>query len=387
MTTAVFLNALGITNPLGVGKAQVAEALFAGSQAGLVRRDDLIPDRSITVGAVVGELPDMPESLAKHDCRNNRLMLLALAEIDSDIRAIIDRYGANRVAVVMGTSTSGVSDAEPAISQKMETGEFPAGYSYARQEMGELASFVAARFGVTGPALTISTACTSSAKTLGTARRYIRAGICDAAIVGGADTLCKLTLNGFHALDSLSDGICNPFSVNRDGITVGEGAAVFVLSRDEAMIRLAGVGESSDAHHLSAPDPAGRGAETAMRAAVEDAGIASTSVGYINLHGTATRLNDAMESGAVSRVFGREVSVSSTKPMTGHMLGAAGANEIAFLWLAMHKDGKLPPHLWDGMVDPDLEPINLGGQGAAKAMLSNSFAFGGNNISVLLQAA
>lgn len=388
MTAMVFLNALGIANPLGVGKAQVTQALLTGSQAGMERRRDLIPETEITVGAVSRNLPEIPDILIQHASRNNRLMSLALDEIDHDIRAAIDRYGASRVAVVMGTSTSGVGGAEPAIAHKMATGAFPDGYRFAQQDMADLAAYVAARFGLTGPALTISTACTSSAKTLGMARRFIRTGVCDAAIVGGADTLCKLTLNGFHALEALSGGICNPFSANRDGINIGEGASVFVLTRDEAAIRLAGVGESSDAYHLSAPEPTGLGAEAAMRAALKDAGRAPSDLGYINLHGTATRLNDAAESAAVSRVFGQELPVSSTKPMTGHMLGAAGANEIAFLWLALHADGKLPPHVWDGELDRDIPVLNFDGQRAAtRAMLSNSFAFGGNNISVLLEAA
>jgi 3-oxoacyl-[acyl-carrier-protein] synthase-1 len=211
--------------------------------------------------------------------------------------------------------------------------------------------------------------------------------------VGGADSLCRLTLNGFASLEALSPGMCNPFSVNRDGINIGEGAAAFLVTPDPEAVELLGIGETSDAFHVSAPDPEGAGAEAAMREALIDAAIGADRVGYINLHGTATPLNDSMESLAVAAVFPDTVPCSSTKALTGHLLGAAGATEAAYLWLTLHpgfNPGRLPPHVWDGAADPELAPLDLVARdtpysaGAPGVMMSNSFAFGGNNASLVL---
>jgi 3-oxoacyl-[acyl-carrier-protein] synthase-1 len=217
--------------------------------------------------------------------------------------------------------------------------------------------------------------------------------LADAAIAGGADTLCKLTLAGFGSLGALSPGVCNPFSVNRNGINIGEGGALFVLSPDACPIELAGLGESSDAYHVSAPDPDGKGAESAVFSALEDAGLGADEISYVNLHGTGTALNDSMEALAMNRIF-QNVPCSSTKAMTGHTLGAAGALEASFLWLTLSPEfnsgEQLPPHLWDGQRDPDLPEIHLtdGREGSAKGVhicLSTSYAFGGNNAAVILR--
>ena len=225
------------------------------------------------------------------------------------------------------------------------------------------------------------------------ARRLISAGVCDAAIVGGADSLCRLTLNGFDSLEALSAGRCNPFSVNRDGINIGEGAAAFLVTPEPAAVELLGLGETSDAYHVSAPDPDGVGAEAAMRSALDDAAVGADEIAYLNLHGTATPLNDSMESRSVAAVFPATTPSSSTKAMTGHLLGAAGAVEAAFLWLTLDpllNPGHLPPHLWDGMTEPGLPPLDLVDPGtpysthSAGIMMSNSFAFGGNNASLIL---
>jgi 3-oxoacyl-[acyl-carrier-protein] synthase-1 len=212
-------------------------------------------------------------------------------------------------------------------------------------------------------------------------------------VVGGADSLCRMTLNGFGALEALSPGLCNPFSANRDGINIGEGAAAFLLTPDAATVNLLGAGETSDAYHISAPDPDGAGAIGAMEQAIGDAAIAPDEIAYVNLHGTGTALNDAMESRAVRAIFPAATPCSSTKAMTGHTLGAAGAVEAAFLWLALHpafNPGRLPPHLWDGAPDPDLPSLTLVEPGTpfdlgpGAAMLSSSFAFGGNNVALVL---
>jgi 3-oxoacyl-[acyl-carrier-protein] synthase-1 len=219
----------------------------------------------------------------------------------------------------------------------------------------------------------------------------IRMGLCDAVVTGGVDTLCGFTVAGFSALESVSAAPCNPLSAARNGINLGEGAALFLMSREPAAVALCGWGESSDGHHMSAPDPAGGGARLAMEAALRRAGIAAADVDYINLHGTATVQNDAMESRAVANLFGAHVAVSSTKPFTGHTLGAAGAVEAAFCWLAMQDDnpeGRLPPHLWDRVQDPALPVLNVVRPGdrlgrPLRWALSNSFAFGGSNATLV----
>lgn len=384
------LVAMGIVCPLGMGKAETASGLFAGSRAGLVQRGDLIPAREIYVGAVDGALPAVPSSYA---ARNNRLMLAALEEIREEVENAARRFGRARIAVILGTSTSGVAEGESAFAAYRATGGWPAGFDYRLQELGGLAAFVAHALALSGPAYTIATACSSSAKVFATARRLIEAGLCDAAVVGGADSLCRTTPNGFGALEALSRGLSTPFSRNRDGINIGEAAAAFLVTREEAPVTLLGIGETSDAHHMSAPDPDGRGAMAAMQAALADAGLAPSEIDYVNLHGTGTPLNDSMEGLAIATLFGLDVPCSSTKGMTGHTLGAAGACEAAFLWLALQPDfasGRLPPHVWDGVRDPAIPAIRLVEAGAARpagkptAMMSNSFAFGGSNVSLIL---
>jgi len=393
MSRALFLNDCGIVSPLGRGRLATIRALAAGTRDGLLLRDDLLPGRSVYVGTVTGDLPAPPAAAASLDCRNNRLMLVALNEIADSVAAAADRYGRHRIAVVLGSSTSGIAEGENALSQLRRTGAWPDDYHYRQQETGNLAEFAARALGLTGPAYTVATACSSSVKVFASARRLIRAGLADAAIVGGADTLCRMTLNGFAALQALAADRCNPFSMARDGITIGEGAAAFLMSEAEGPVQLLGIGESSDAHHATAPDPEGGGAILAIRQALDDAGLHAEAIDYINLHGTGTPLNDAMESKAIARIFGSGTACSSTKGMTGHMLGATGGCEAALLWLTLDPASgaeMLPPHLWDGRPDPALPPLNLVGPGTALperrrlAMLSNSFGFGGSNVALIL---
>lgn len=389
----VYLNALGLVTPLGRDKSEVACNLFRGSLTGLIERTDLLPQRTVHVGTVPWTLPELPTHLTHLDCRNNRLALAALCQIEDTVKEIASRAGAHRVAVVMGTSTSGIAEGEEALASRLEKGVWPSGFCYSRQEVGNLAKFAAAYFELTGPAYTITTACSSSAKALASAQRLIATGLCDAAVAGGADTLCRMTLTGFDSLEALARYYCNPFSRNRDGINIGEGAAVFLMSREPSPVALLGAGESSDAYHVSAPDPEGVGAARAMHRALEHAKLSPEAISYINLHGTATPLNDAMEGRAVAEVFGGNTPCSSTKPMTGHMLGAAGAAEAAFLWLMLepqYATGLVPPHIWDGAADPAIPILNLApaaysiGLPDRCAALSNSFAFGGSNASVIL---
>ena len=258
------------------------------------------------------------------------------------------------------------------------------------QEMFNLADFIADDIGVQGPVFTISTACSSSAKAFVTAKELIVSGVIDAAIVGGVDSLCGMTVNGFSALDSTSASLCQPSSNNRDGINLGEAAALCILRKDKGQIKLLGCGESSDAHHMSAPHPEGEGAITAMKQAILAAELASSDIDYINLHGTATKKNDAMEAIAVNKVFGHLTPCSSVKGMIGHTLGAAGATEIGLCWLMMQNDNRTYiPHCWDGVIDndvPELALTKVGQYSSSKInnCLSNSFAFGGNNVSIII---
>lgn len=390
--TAVYLSAPGMINALGATTDAIVDALGRGVAPGMAPRADA--PAGGWVGRVTAPLECAPPAaLAHFDCRNNRLLLAALAQIQPLVDAAIARYGPRRIGVVIGTSTSGVDAAEHALARRAATGAMPAGFDYRQMEIGTAAPFVRAVLGVTGPAYTLSTACTSSAKAFAAARRLLQLKICDAVIVGGADSLCELTLQGFASLESVSPGRTNPMSRNRNGINIGEGAALFVMSRDEAAIRLAGVGESSDAHHISAPDPAGHGAEDALRAALADAGVAASAIGYVNLHATATRLNDEMEANVTARVFPHGVPASGTKPLTGHMLGAAGATELGFGWLTLARRIALPAHVWDGEHDPALPALDLvrderrlAGDAAGRYVMSNSFAFGGSNASLILGA-
>jgi 3-oxoacyl-[acyl-carrier-protein] synthase-1 len=323
--------------------------------------------------------------------RNNQLALAALARILPAVNSCIERFGSERVGVVIGTSTSGIAEGEMALREYAMTGALPQRFHYGQQELASPAAIVAETLGVTGPAYVHSSACASSAKALASAARLIRLKICDAVIAGGVDTLCAFTVAGFAALEAVSATRCNPLSRNRNGINIGEGAALFLMSREPSVVALRGWGESSDGHHMSAPDPAGVGARLAIEAALSRAGIAPAQIDYINLHGTATVQNDATEARVVHALFGEKASVSSTKPFTGHGLGAAGAIEAGLCWLAMQDDnpaGKLPPHLWDGVADPALPALNVAEPGASlghplRWALSNSFAFGGANTTLV----
>jgi len=265
-------------------------------------------------------------------------------------------------------------------------GDWPESFAYQRQEIGSPAAFVAAHLGLDGPAYTLSTACSSSARALASGRRLLALGLCDAVIAGGADSLCALTVNGFAALEAVSDQPCLPFSPNRRGINIGEAAALFLMTPEPGGIQLAGYGESSDAHHISAPLADGSGAQAAMQAALNMAGVSVAQVDYVNLHGTATAQNDSMEAQAIYQLFGEQAPCSSTKALTGHTLGACGALEAAFCWLAL-REGCLPPQVNDGVIDSALAPIRLATAEAAplRRALSNSFAFGGNNAALLLE--
>lgn len=387
----VFLQEVGLVCALGSGRRQVLERLLAGDTSGMVGASSPPPGRQVVVGRVAGDGLPVPARLAAHDSRNNRVLTQAVEQLRAPLERLLSRYGPARLAVVIGTSTSGIEEGLDSLRAHSATGALPPRYHYLQQSLGGPALYLAQHLGLEGPAWVVSTACTSSANAFASARGLLATGLADAVLVGGADTLAGLTLAGFGALESLSPRRCNPLSRNRDGLNLGEAACAFLLTRDEGPVALLGVGLSSDAHHMSAPHPEGRGAAAAMRQALDDAQLAPGAVDYVNLHGTATPLNDAMESKAMAQVFGeRQPPCSSTKALTGHTLGTAGALEAAFCFLALcgeDPQGRLPPHVWDGEADPALPALRVVDPAAAvrpRVAMSNSFAFGGNNVSLVL---
>ncbi len=391
----IYLEDLGIACSLGLGKQAIADALFLCPLLFPDCTESLLSGRTTCVRRVPFDVPALSPKFNHFNSRNNSLLKLVLDEIAERVENAVQVFGSSRVGVVLGTSTSGMLEGERGFSHKMNTGVWPEDYHYQQQETSSPSDFASLYFGISGPSYTISTACSSGAKALCSARRLIQAGICDVVIAGAVDTLCNLTLNGFDSLELLSEKVCSPFSNNRNGITLGEGAAVFLVTREEKSdIEFGGGGESSDAYHISAPEPNGEGAERAMREALKMASLSPDDIGYINLHGTATPLNDEMESYCIKRVFGETVPCSSTKALTGHTLGAAGAIEAGFLWMALSQENSktipLPPHVWDGNGDPSLPSILLARPGDTLSpingkfnLMSNSFAFGGSNASLI----
>lgn len=385
----VYLNHASVNCALGDDLASVETNLFDApeKQEFLTTTELYSPGQLLPLGLVRGDLATV--AIADADSRNNRLLSSATTPLLAEIERLKSRYGTARIGIVIGTSTSGIAEGEAAVRWQNDHLSLIPGYRYTTQEFSAPTRFLARWLGVSGPAWVVSSACTSGGKALTCAARLLRLGVCDAVVAGGVDTLCRMTVAGFSALQVTSARRCNPFSVNRDGINIGEGAAMFILSRQEGPVRLAGWGETSDAHHISSPDPEGKGAEAAMAQALAMENLAAERVDYVNLHGTGTQQNDHMEGLVAARVFGRKPACGSTKPLTGHTLAAAGAIEALFCWLLLQRsDGKLPQHRWDGVPDPVF--ASLGGLGRtalaspARYAMSNSFAFGGNNLALLL---
>lgn len=388
----LYLNDLGILSAAGNDGSEMMRHLLAGDRSGLVRTDEYSPDRPFYVGAVQAELPEIGEKYSVYDCRNNQLLLAASSQIKATVNSMIKKYGVDRLGVVIGTSTSGVRNTELAQAEVARGRPKPQKFHYKQQQFAGGADFLAHVLGLKGPAYAISTACSSSGRAFASARRLIALDLCDAVIVGGADSLCRFTVAGFEALESLSAGLCKPFGLHRDGINLAEAVSLFVLSKDEGPVLLQGIGASSDAYHFSAPDPGGSAVVAAMEMALADAQVRPEQIDYINLHGTATPLNDAMESKAIRQVFGEAVAVSSTKGMTGHALGASAALELGICWLLLtqrDEQGLLIPNINGDVLDGALPALNYVRPGQSlgrriKQCQSNSFAFGGNNISIII---
>ncbi|MGJ0508236.1 MAG: beta-ketoacyl-[acyl-carrier-protein] synthase family protein, partial [Methylocystis sp.] len=351
------------TSSIGRGLAPTLEALRR-RKSGLKSCAFDTVDLPTFIGEVDGvDEVQLPAHLLEFDCRNNRLAQLGLEQdgFADAVKAAVAKYGRDRVGIFVGTSTSGILQSELAYRRRdPETGALPSDFVYSKtQNTFSVADFTRQYFGLSGPAVAISSACSSSAKVFASARRMMEAGLIDAAIVGGVDTLCLTTLYGFNSLGLLSQQACRPFDAQRDGISIGEAAAFALLERpadnvDEDVVLLLGVGESSDAYHMSSPHPEGLGARMAMEQALKMAGLEAADIDYINLHGTATQSNDAAEAKAVAAVFGGDTPCSSTKGMTGHTLGAAGGLEAVICALAL-RHGMLPGGLNVTELDPAIQ--------------------------------
>jgi len=382
------VTAYAALNALGTTTRDVIAALRDG-RSGLGPCPLDLPFETPT-GTVAGPLPLLPAALSAWDSRTARLAVAGLDEVMPAIARAIARHGADRVALVVGTTTSGLARTEEAYHELTRTGALPKDYELHRQHsFGAMIEALRRVTGIGGPSFAVSTACSASAKAMGCAQRLLATDTADAVLVGGVDALSQTTLRGFHSLQILSPVFCRPFSRDRRGINIGEGAAYLLLEREgDAAVSLLGVGESSDAHHMSAPDPTGEGARTAMASALAQAGRSPDDVDYINAHSPGTRLNDLSEGLAVTSLFGARVPIASTKGFTGHLLGAGGATEAVFSIVAIEQ-GWIPRSVGADPVDTDLglQVPTARLDRPCRHVLSNSFAFGGSNVSLLFGRA
>ncbi len=393
----LWLSHFTATSSIGRGLDQTLAALRE-RRAGLVPCAFETVDLATFIGEVAGvDAVQFPAHLADFDCRNNRLALLGLMQdgFVEAVRAAIAKYGAQRIGLFLGTSTAGILQTELAYRRRDPvSGAFPADFIYsATHNTFSVADFTRHYFGLTGPAVVVSSACSSSAKVFASARRMMAVGLIDAAVVGGVDSLCLTTLYGFNSLGLVSEQACRPFDTQRNGISIGEAAAFALLERtpehlDADAVLLLGIGESSDAYHMSSPHPDGLGARMAMQDALKMAGLQSSEIDYINLHGTATQSNDAAEGKAVHSVFGSDTPCSSTKGATGHTLGAAGGVEAVICALGL-QHSLLPAGLNTQQLDPtlDLDYVLENREQPVTRVLSNSFGFGGTNCSLVFGRA
>lgn len=384
----VAVSGFSLLNALGVTREAVRDALWKG-RSGL-GQSPLFTPFPTAVGAVEAALPALPSALSPWSTRTARMAQCLIAQLEPALVKLRARVKPARIAIILGTSTAGADVTEEAYRHYVSHGRLPEGYDLWRHHTyGAVLRVVSELTGAKGPAWMVSTACTSSAKPLATAQRLINAGWVDAALVGGIDTLCSMTLRGFFSLDALSATPCRPFARDRSGISIGEGGALLLLERSgDGMALLESVGESSDAYHISAPHPEGLGARAAMERALALAGVEPHQIDHINAHGTGTRLNDSAEAKAISSLFRPDLPVISTKGYTGHTLGGAGATEAALAMFAL-LEGWLPPSLGAEPLDETIAlhvPVTRT-EGTYRRVLSNSLAFGGNNVSVLLRSA
>jgi 3-oxoacyl-[acyl-carrier-protein] synthase-1 len=380
---AVPITSFAASNGMGRNVSEILGRLEAG-QDGFSRCPLDVPFE--TVCGVIDAVPfdELPEP---HPSRLVRVALACFEELAPAVSRAARRWGGDRVALVLATSTGGIYETELAYDRHKREGRLPPSYRFEKtHSFSEFADEIRRRAGLSGPRTVVSTACSSSAKAFGTARRMLDADLADAVIVGGVDTLCFTTVRGFHSLGVLAPSPCRPFAAERPGMNIGEGAAFILLEREgDARAWFLGIGESSDAFHMSAPHPDGDGAELAMRAALTDAGLEPAAIDHVNAHGTGTAANDVAEARAIERLLGAKVPVVSTKSYTGHTLGAGGATEAVLALLSI-EHGFIPASLRASPVDPNVKVdiVTEPRTATVERVMSNSFAFGGNNASVIL---
>ena len=389
----IYLSRPGVFSAAGKNAEELWASLIKGDQSGIKRFETF--SGSTFFAARIDESGLQP-STGRFDMKIIRIEEVALRQIENLIEKAKEKYGEKRIAVCVGSCDNGTEFSLAGHKKYFENGAFTQDYSIEMQGADYVSTFISEKYSLTGPVCTFSTACSSSTGAIIKAAELIKSGICDAAVAGGIDIASDTTLDGFNSLEAISEKITNPFSKNRSGITLGDGAAFFVLSKEPLddsfpAITLLGYGESCDAHHMTSPDPSGTGAKKAIEKALANAKITPDKVDYVNLHGTGTKFNDSMEAKALAAVFGsNKVPCSTTKPITGHTLGAAGALELAVCQLAITENrGKttpvLPPQIWDRVFDEEMPELNFVNKNnmldkhEIKICLSNSFAFGGAN--------
>lgn len=396
MKYAIQITASSLVSAMGSGKNAHLSALKS-HQTGLKNTLVSLDPRLDSFYGEVTQVNqvELPEALQKYHCRNNQLAWMALQtdQFFEAVEAAKQKYGASRIGLAVGTSTSGILETEQAWQHKSPEGEFDAGYHYeTTHRMNSLADFCADALEIYGPRIVISTACSSSAKVFASASRWIDHDLVDAVIVGGVDTLCLTTIHGFNALGLVNPDIVKPLNCDRKGINIGEAGGFMLLEKvdgNSTNIQLSGFGESSDAYHISTPHPQGQGAKNAMEEALQMAGLNSSQIDYLNLHGTGTQSNDLAEARAVNGLFGEnKPMLSSTKGYTGHTLGAAGITEAVFCQLALENQLAFP-NLNLESLDPELNlnPITETTTTEIRHCMSNSFGFGGNNASLIFSLA
>jgi len=392
----IWLSEPGLICCAGKSRNELYDSCLTGFQGGLVMRELPSANGKFPVGLITAELPKvsaLPESLVKEppvfatDTRIIRIINAALEQIRPNIEKAVSKYGPEKIGVCLGSCDNGSEGSLLAHQALLAKNAFPQDYNLHFQSASFPAEFISLKFGLCGHVFTCATACASGASAIIRGAELIRAGLCDAVIAGGADIISDTVFAGFHALEAISDSLTNPFSKNRKGINLGEGAAFFILEAEEnSPVELLGAGESADAYHMTAPGTDGAGPAKAMKAALVEAELKAQQIGYINLHGTGTELNDKTEALAMKAVFDEAPPISSTKPITGHTLGAAGALEAAICWMILTEKRGLPVHCWDGVRDEEIPVFPVGGDGqkTPSICMSNSFAFGGCNVSLIL---
>lgn len=407
----IFVNAIGVASAAGSDKKTLWNSLISGKQSGIKTVETRTGEKFLAAKIDDALFPE--KTSAKYDMRIFKIEEMTLSQIENEIEEAKKKFGSEKIAVCVGSCDNGTELSVKGHEEFFKNGKFPADYDIELQGADYVATFVSKKYGLKGPSLAFSTACSSGAASIIKAAQLIKSGAADCVIAGGIDIASDTVLIGFNSLEAVSKKITNPFSKNRSGITLGEGAAFLVLSKEnflneERPVKLLGYGESADAYHATSPDPSGKGAAKAMEAALKNANLTPEKIDYINLHGTGTKANDSMEAKAVSEVFGDyKVKASATKPMTGHTLGAAGSLEAAICCLALKEnlgksgeDVKLPVQVWDGEADKEFPTLDFVCSRTSetdcvtdvietpttppKVAMSNSFAFGGSNACLIL---